>query len=97
MKIKTLEEQYIFSYNILKVAMSLFSLVWIVSGSVLAIFLKEVFWGGLILIGVGGLIILELLLIRITSGLILINIKLRSNEERRADRQVTYAPLDKLL
>ncbi len=39
----------------------------------------------------------ELLLIRITSGLILINIKLRSNEERRADRQVTYAPLDKLL
>ncbi len=39
----------------------------------------------------------ELLLIRITSGLILINIKLRSNEERRADRQATYAPLDKLL
>lgn len=39
----------------------------------------------------------ELLLIKITSGLILINIKLRSNAERRADRQVTYAPLDKLL
>ncbi len=64
MKIKTLEEQYIFSYNILKVAMPLFSLVWIVSGSVLAIFLKEVFWVGLILIGVGGLIILEFLFIR---------------------------------
>lgn len=39
----------------------------------------------------------ELLLIKISSGLILINIKLRSNAERRADRQVTYAPLDKLL
>ncbi len=39
----------------------------------------------------------ELLLIRISSGLILINIKLRSNAERRADRQVTYSPLDKLL
>lgn len=64
MKIKTLEEQYIFSYNILKVAMPLFSLVWIVSGSVLAIFLKEVFWVGLILIGVGGLIILEFIFIR---------------------------------
>ena len=64
MKIKTLEEQYIFSYNILKVAMPLFSLVWIVSGSVLAIFLKEVFWVGLILIGGGGLIILEFIFIR---------------------------------
>ena len=64
MKIKTLEEQYIFSYNILKVAMPLFSLVWIVSGSVLAIFLKAVFWVGLILIDVGGLIILEFIFIR---------------------------------
>ena len=64
MKVKTLEEQYIFSYNILKVAMPLFSLVFIVEGIVLAIFLKEVFWVGLILIGVGGLIILEFIFIR---------------------------------
>lgn len=39
----------------------------------------------------------ELLLIKISSGLIHVNIKLRSHAERRADRQVTYAPLDKLL
>ena len=64
MKVKTLEEQYIFSYNILKVAMPLFSLVWIVAGIVLAISFKEIFWMGLILIGVGGLIILEFIFMR---------------------------------
>lgn len=64
MKVKTLEEQYIFSYNILKVAMPLFSLVWIVAGIVLAISFKEIFWMGLIFIGVGGLIILEFIFMR---------------------------------
>ena len=64
MKGKTLKEQYIFSYNILKVIMPLFSLVWIVAGIVLAISFKEIFWMGLILIGVGGLIILEFIFMR---------------------------------
>lgn len=64
MKVKTLLEQYIFSYNLLKAVMPLLSLVFIVAGIVLAISLKEVFWVGLILIGVGGLTILEFILIR---------------------------------
>lgn len=64
MKVKTLLEQYIFSYNLLKVAMPLLSVGWILAGIVLAISLKEVFWVGLILIGVGGLTILEFIFIR---------------------------------
>ncbi len=64
MEVKTLSEQYIFSYNLLKVVMPLLSLVWILAGIVLSISLKEVFWVGLILIGVGGLTILEFIFIR---------------------------------
>ncbi len=64
MEVKSLSEQYIFSYNLLKVVMPLLSLVWILAGIVLSISLKEVFWVGLILIGVGGLTILEFIFIR---------------------------------
>lgn len=64
MRVKTLLEQYIFSYNLLKVVMPLLSVVLIVAGIVLAISLKEVFWVRLILVGVGGLTILEFIFIR---------------------------------
>ncbi|MDE7213249.1 MAG: hypothetical protein K2N42_01560, partial [Anaeroplasmataceae bacterium] len=64
MKIKTLEDQYILSYNLLKVVMPLASIIFLITGVVLAIALKEVWWGGLILIGIGGLTLVEFIFIR---------------------------------
>ena len=64
MKIKTLEDQYILSYNLLKVVMPLASIVFFIAGVVLAIALKEVWWCGLILIGIGGLTLVEFIFIR---------------------------------
>lgn len=64
MKIKTLEEQYILSYNLLKVVMPLASIIFLIAGVVLAIALKEVWWVGLILIGISGVTLVEFIFIR---------------------------------
>ncbi|MDE6407544.1 MAG: hypothetical protein K2K48_01495 [Anaeroplasmataceae bacterium] len=64
MKIKTLEDQYNFSCQILSVFMPILSAVLTTAGVVLAFALKEVFWVGLILIAIGILVLIEFVFIR---------------------------------
>lgn len=64
MKIKTLEEQYTLSYKRLSIIMPIASIFFITSGILLGIFLRDIFWCGLILIGIGILTIVGFVLIR---------------------------------
>lgn len=64
MKVRTLEEQYMFSYKLLSIVMPIASIFFISIGILLSVLLKEVFWCGLILVGIGIMTIVGLVFIR---------------------------------
>lgn len=61
---KTLLDQYKFSLKVIGVSMPILSAAMILTGIIISIVMREVFWVGLIITAIGLLTILEFFLIR---------------------------------
>lgn len=61
---KTLLDQYKFSFKVIGVSMPILSAAMILTGIIISIVMREVFWVGLIITAIGLLTILEFFLIR---------------------------------